>query len=811
ERTVTEVDQDSIHFDAPLTCALDVNYGGGTIERWNTDRRIRNVGIEDVQLISDYDQQNLKDEQHAWHGIITNDVKNAWIRRVSFQHFVGGAVLVDLGSINVTVQDCASLQPIGERGGYRRHSFFTQGQQTLFLRCWAEQGRHDFSVGQCSAGPNAFVHCFAKDAIGDSGPLESWANGVLYDNVRIDGHDLNVTNRWNNPPKAGWTAANCVLWQCQASQIQCDSPPTAYNWTVGFWATPAGNGVMTGLSDFVNPLSLYHQQLAERTDRENAKQIEPFLLNPVGATNPTLSEAADFVANSNSPAATLLDLIRQHWNRERSPLQSNVPLFEEKSPPSLSKKYPVKRMEIHNGWILVDSKLKTGDHLTPTWWRGSIQPDSAMSFGSSISRYAPGRMGTGLTDDLDSVANLMRQHNFASYNHHYGLWYDRRRDDHLMVRRATAEVAPPFYEQPFARTGQGTAWDGLSLYDLTKWNTWYWQRLRHLADRCDQHGLMLFHENYFQHNILEAGAHWADSPWRPANNVNQTPFPEPAPYVGDKRIFLAHRFYDISQPVLRDLHRNYIRQCLSNFAENQNVIQLTSAEFSGPLEFVEFWIDTIVQWEQETGRNVTVGLSCPKNVQDAILDDPKRRKAVDLIDIRYWTYTDNKELFAPEGGRNLAPRQHVRQLRPKSTSFSSIVRSVREYRMRFPQTPVTYYADMYCRSDRNGWAVLMGGGSLPNLMSLADELSTEIIQMTPDTSLSLGHGQYALSNETKSYLVYSSERPNSTELTLPAMRRYEFSLVNQITGQLQLPFRPVNHDSITLPTETTVVFVRAID
>ena len=47
-----------------------------------------------------------------------------------------------------------------------------------------------------------------------------------------------------------------------------------------------------------------------------------------------------------------------------------------------------------------------------------------------------------------------------------------------------------------------------------------------LGDEC---GLVLFHENYFQHNILEAGAHWADCPWRPANNVNDTGLPEPPP------------------------------------------------------------------------------------------------------------------------------------------------------------------------------------------------------------------------------------------------------------------------------------------
>ena len=124
-----------------------------------------------------------------------NSVSNAWVRRVGFRHFAGGAVLLNETTQHITVEDCVSEEPVSEMGGYRRHTFFTQGQQCLFLRCWSEQGNHDFSVGHCAAGPNAFVHGYAARATGDSGPRESWASGVLYDNVRIDGSDLRSTGR----------------------------------------------------------------------------------------------------------------------------------------------------------------------------------------------------------------------------------------------------------------------------------------------------------------------------------------------------------------------------------------------------------------------------------------------------------------------------------------------------------------------------------------------------------------------------------------------------------------------------------------
>ncbi len=118
----------------------------------------------------------------------------------------------------------------------------------------------------------------------------------------------------------------------------------------------------------------------------------------------------------------------------------------------------------------------------------------------------------------------MKQKNILVFDQNYGLWYDRRRDDHERVRRRDGDVWGPFYEQPFGRSGQGTAWEGLSKYDLNRPNAWYWSRLKEFAEKGNKDGLLLFHENYFQHNILEAGAHWVDCPWRSTNNINQTGF-----------------------------------------------------------------------------------------------------------------------------------------------------------------------------------------------------------------------------------------------------------------------------------------------
>jgi hypothetical protein len=814
DRVIIAINGNTATLDAPITTAIDKQFGGATVEPHGLPGRIGNVGIEDVRLESSCSRDKPRDEDHAWFGATIDNAQNAWVRRVEFRHFAGGAVALWENTKWVTVQDCVSLEPISEIGGYRRHTFFTQGQLTLFLRCWSEQGRHDFSTGFVAPGPNVFVNCYAARALDDSGPIDSWASGVLYDNVRIDGADLVLENRWVRPPGAGWSAANCVLWQCRAAMVRCFRPPTANNWAIGCWADFAGDGTMLAPSDFVRPQSLYQAQLHERLGAEAAARVEPILGLPVGATNPTLAQAAEFVAQSDRPARQLIDVIRENMatagaaNGGDAGGSSAIPSQPRDSEPSPNPSLQGRgTLQLQNGWLVVDGQLKAGRELGQTFWRGTIRPNEAPNFGPAITRFVPGRVGTGFTDDLAELAEGMQARGVAAFDHHYGLWYDRRRDDHLMVRRADGDVAPPWYEQPFARSGQGTAWDGLTKYDLTKFNTWYWNRLADFARLCDEHGLLLVHQNYFQHNVLEAGAHWADSPWRPANNLNDTGLPEPPPYIGDKRLFMAPNFYDVSDPRRRALHRGYIRQCLDNFADSSNVIQMTSAEYTGPLEFTQFWLDTIIEWEKEKGHDVIVALSAPKDVQDAILTDPDRGPHVDVIDIRYWAYTRGDGLYAPKGGQNLAPRQHLRQTREKPGGPAAVVKAVREYRTRYPDKAVLYHAGENCPSTNDGWAVLVGGGSLPNV-KLPEELAREIPYLKPTDGIVAGPGQWCLGAPGRDLLIYTEHANEPIELTLePELVSYRAHWIDAKTGEDTTGEEVTAARPLKLPAKSNVLWL----
>lgn len=813
ERTITAVDGNKITIDAPITTALDLSCGGGAVTPVLANGRVANVGVEDLALRSAYEASNPLDEEHSWHGVVVNHAQDSWVRRVRFEHFAGGAVLLRENTKYLTVEDCLSLAPVSELGGYRRHSFFTQGQQTLFLRCWAEEGLHDFAVGHCAAGPNAFAHCYAHNTHGDSGPLESWASGVLYDNVRIDGGDLFFGNRWLDPPGAGWSAANCVAWQCQAAQIHCYNPPGAQNWVIGFWAQPVGDGLFAEDGDFVRPISLFQQQTRERHGREAAERVDPLLLNPRQSTSPTYEQAQGFVDESNEPARTLRDLIEEKMEETASAPGAGLTTLASRTAPSTEAPPGDRnRIKVINGWLTIDGRVATGGMLSPTWWRGTIRPADALAFGPAITRFAPGRYGVGLTDELEQVVKQMSEQTQVAYDHHYGLWYERRRDDHLMVRRATAAVAPPFYEQPFARTGTGRAWDGLSRYDLTRYNPWYWRRLADFTALCDREGKVLIHQCYFQHNILEAGAHWADCPWRPTNNVNETGFSEPPPYIGDKRIFIAHQFYSEKNAKLRELHNLYLRQCVANFREHSNVIHMTSAEYTGPLEFTRFWIDTVHRHRDDLNAGGLIGLSATKDVQDAVLSDRGLLAKVDLIDIRYWCYDRQGGLYAPPGGANMAPRQHMRQWKPESGDFASVARAVGEYRTQFPDKPVTFSAYRQCRTPNPGWAVLMSGGSLANVPPLPAELLRDIVPMHPTWEQSEGEQGDSirwLVSESGSLLGYCDA--TGAKLTLPASAtaaRYRARWIHprsgEVSGEEQFnPKKPV-------PMRQPVVWLKPI-
>lgn len=713
DREVTADNNGTVTLDAPLTMALDKKYGTTLVLPYTWTGRISNVGVENLTLVSDYNKKYPKDEDHCWNGIYVADAQNCFVREVDFRHFAGSAVILQSTASRVTVEDCRATEPVSETGGMRRQVFLSLGQLNLFQRCYSKNGIHDFAAGMYAPGPNAFVQCDSEESLGFSGAIDAWAPGLLFDIVNIDGNNITFKNLGQDKNGAGWNTGNSLMWQCTASELECFTPADdAINQVYGSWGQFSGDGLWAQSNNHVQPRSFFYAQLAERLDSvpEAQSRILP------RATNATSSPTVEAAMQLAHEAATVPRLTLPEWIEEASFTASvdpagiksvdNIKLKSDKK--ATNKDIARNDYAVSDGKITLNGAAITGGRLEVPWWNGKIKPNYTVKAKPAVTRFVPGREGLGLTDRVDSVISYMNDNDIAVLDHNYGLWYERRRDDHERIRRQNGDVWAPFYEQPFARSGEGTAWDGLSRYDLTRPNEYYWNRLNEFADKAADNGKLLFNEMYFQHNIIEAGAHWVDSPWRSVNNVNNTGFPEPVPFAGDKRVFMAEPFYDVNNPVRRDLHRNFIRMNLDKLADNPNVVHLISAEYTGPQHFMEFWLDAIDEWQRETGKDVKVALSATKDVQDAILANPKYKDVVDIIDIRYWHYkTDG--IYAPEGGKNLAPRQHARKMKVGKITFPEAYRAVSEYRTKYPEKAVTYYAQNY---PDMAWAVFMGGGSL---------------------------------------------------------------------------------------------------
>ncbi|MFC4400121.1 DUF6298 domain-containing protein [Mariniflexile soesokkakense] len=783
DRSIVAVSPNSITIDAPLTNGIDPKYGGGTVTGYHWEGRINNVGVENIRCVSAYDELNAKDENHRWMAITMENVQDSWVRRIEAENFVSSAVAVWETAKRITVEDCKSLNPVGEIGSYRRYSFQTLGQQVLFQRCYAEYGYHAFSVGFTTPGPNAFVQCYSYMSSDFSGAIGGWSSGILFDKMTVDGGDISFDYRDVDGQGGGWSAANSFCWQGRAAKIHLSKPPEAQNWAYGSWAQGYGNGHHELQHTFIKPESLYYAQLEARTGKKSEEETKILTYESSETTAPLTELTAKYSERSKSP-----DLIMDAWiDRmiEKHPIHSDiskVKIWNESYIPKVEKTN--KRLSIVklvNGKISLDDKIVSGGKNRTSMWRGSTRPSELKRPSPNLVRFVPGRVGRGLTDDLDTLVSDMRNKNVSVMQSFPALWYERRRDDHARTRRADADVWAPFYEQPFSRSGQGEAFDRLSKYDLTKWNTWYWLRLKQFSDLADKNELLFIQEHYLQHNIIEEGAHWADYPWRTANNINNTGFAENPPYAGDKRIYMAEAFYNITHTIRKQFHREYIRKSLDNFRDNENIIHHLGWEYTGPVHFVEFWLDVIAEWETENKKDVLVMMPGTKDVQDAILSDPKRASIVDVIDVIQWKYRDDGTLYMPPGGVSLAARQYARILNPGETSFDQIYRAVNEYRIKYPYKAVVYSQ----RGARySNWATFMAGGSLASMPSINNEaFFKDALKMESYIEEVEGNKNYILGKQGLGYIVFSENSEIVIDLKSDS-NSYKLDWINPTTGEL---------------------------
>ena len=777
DRSVKQVSGNKVVIDAPLTVSLDKQWGASRVMVYEWNGRISNSAVENLTIEAVPCTSNPKDEDHAWDGVYVDNAENCWVRMVDFRRLAGSAVVVARGGQQITVEDCTSREPVSEIGGLRRRTFLTFGGKCLFQRCYSEDGINDFSAGYCAPGPNAFVQCDGVRSNGFSGSTSSWATGLLFDNVNIDGHDISFKNLGLDKWGAGWNTANSMLWQCTAAGIDCyDVSEDARCYAIGCWAYCQGDGYWSEANNHVNPRSLFQAQLADRLQKDVSAQCRVLIRDLEASTSPTVEQAALMALAAHNPRLTL-----EQWVEEAQ-LSASVSGAGVKNIDNIKAPMPAQEavvestIKVENGHFVSDGKILLGMRQSTPWWNGRTRYPFIEKGATAVTRFVPGMEGRGVTDRMDSVVVNLKRMNTVMWNQNYGLWYDRRRDDHERISRKDGDVWAPFWEQAFARSGEGKAWDGLSKYDLTRLNPWYIHRVSELAQRMP--GMIVVNQHYFQHNILEAGAHWVDCPWRTVNNINDTQFLEPVPFTGDKRIFTADAFYDTTHPQRAKLHKQYIHNMLDAFADRKNVYHSVSEEFTGTQEFTEYWLSCIGEWQTKKGQDANVALNATHDVVMGVMAKPELAKIVDAIIIEQWFYNP-AGFYEPKGGLNMAPRQHQRQIKTLEPTFAQVYRTVAETTKAYPTKAVVYQG----KGSQRGWAAVLAGASCAGVRINNADLLQAMVGMCPlyPADLSEAPQLYVMQGEGGVLLYNDSDAPQSYSLDGKRHETYKVSQRGDVT------------------------------
>lgn len=411
-RSVVSDGKGGLQLDAPLSMSLGQDDAECFVQRIaGNDWRLKNVGVENLTIDSEYDATNPKDENHAWEGVYINKVKDGWVRMVNFRHLAGSAVVTQRDASRITVEDCISQAPVSEIGGYRRRTFLCMGEQCLFQRCYSEQGMHDFVAGLCAAGPNAFVQCDGYESLGYSGAVGPWCTGLLFDNVNIDGNDIKFCNLGLEGYGIGWNTANSLAYQCTAAGIFADSiPDGSNNHVFACWAQFNGSGDFQQCNNHAKPWSHFASLLKKRLGRDVSVQCRVLERERNNVSNnPTYDVAQKMVEEARKPR-----IIMQMWIADSARFMASVSsgramdvdkikesaLYRSKKKadqvPAGKPVFAIKESKI----MVADTLLK-GARMNTPWWNGRVRYSAFPKIADAVTRFVPGMEGQGTTTRVD--------------------------------------------------------------------------------------------------------------------------------------------------------------------------------------------------------------------------------------------------------------------------------------------------------------------------------------------------------------------------------------------------------------------------
>jgi hypothetical protein len=201
------------------------------------------------------------------------------------------------------------------------------------------------------------------------------------------------------------------------------------------------------------------------------------------------------------------------------------------------------------------------------------------------------------TFDYGSYLDFLSDHDhnfFRLWVWEQGRWFGRVESDEFR-----------FSPTPFARTGPGTADDGLPGYDLTQFDDAYFDRLRTRVLLAGERGIyvsvMLF--NGFSVSKADVNNSWRGHPFNASNNVNGIDGDPNGDGDGEES-------HTLELPAVTAIQEAYVRRVVDAVGDLDNVLyEISNESHSGSRDWQYHMIDVLRSAEAELPEQHPIGMT----------------------------------------------------------------------------------------------------------------------------------------------------------------------------------------------------------
>jgi uncharacterized repeat protein (TIGR01451 family) len=312
----------------------------------------------------------------------------------------------------------------------------------------------------------------------------------------------------------------------------------------------------------------------------------------------------------------------------------------------------------------------------------------------------------------------------------------------------------------WARTGSGTANDGLPKFDLTQWDSNFWNQLDAACAYAQSKNIYVDVMLFDECSIKGKATCWVNNPFNPQNNVNGLNLSASAGNNGN-----PGGFYDLTNSALMAFEQSYVAKLVSVTSKYPNVIYEVCNEYTGPWNWESQWINYI---RANCSNMISI------NQLNSTPSQSWSTSSVNLVKF-HWGTTD-----------------------PGTTNSDMISNYGNAKAISYDETPEISMSDQTCRG--MGWASFVGGGhihfedggdptgsksTIQGIRTFLNTTGAVYWQMSPNNSVvtsTPGGSAYTLANPGVEYITYiTGSGSGSMKMNLVSGNTYSAQAYNPTT------------------------------